>query len=383
MKMLGEGRIKDISLLEQPLDLCLGCRACETACPTGVEYGSILESARAAIVRHKKYSFLVRQGRKLIFKRLLPSRFAMNSIGNLLWIYEKSGLQAIMRKTGLLKLFPHPLSEFEAVAPPAISPWKRMKLPALIPAKGKKKFTVAFFTGCVMDAMFRRINELSIRLLAEVGCDVRIIDQQTCCGALHAHAGEAEQAKMLAKTNISAFDSNEVDFIVNNSGGCGAAMVEYEHLFKDDPKWAELAKQFSDKSKDISQVLSYCGGLNGGLPQAECVTYQRSCHMTHVQKVTREPVELIQSLSNVEYVEMQDREKCCGSAGSYNLINYHESMKVLDIKMKHAKHTKAMTIVTTNPGCLLQMKLGIERERMSGTMRAVHLVELLSEAQNL
>lgn len=383
VKMAGEGKIKDLSVLEEPLDLCLGCRACETVCPTGVEYGAILESARAAITRRKTFTVPKKAMRNLLFKKVFPSRKAMNLIGNAMWVYEKSGVQKLARKSGLMNKLPAHLGEFEKITPAAVTPAQRASLPAFTPAKGERKYTVAMFVGCVMDAMFRRINQLSVQLLAEVGCDVIVVENQTCCGALHAHTGELEESKNLAKKNILAFAQNDVDFIVNNAGGCGAMMVEYDHLLADEPEWAERAEQFVKKTKDISQVLVLCGGIQGEKRSAERVTYQRSCHMTNVQKVTEEPVSLLKNLSNVDLIEMKNANMCCGSAGIYNIVHYDASMEILDHKMKDVKETETTTIVTTNPGCLLQMKLGIEREKMGDRVRAVHLIEYLAERSGM
>lgn len=246
-----------------------------------------------------------------------------------------------------------------------------------------KKYTVAFFTGCIMDAMFRRINQLSVQLLAEVGCEVIIAENQTCCGALHAHTGDAEESKALAKRNIAAFEEVGADFIVNNAGGCGAMLTEYDHLLADEPEWADRAKRFVEKSKDISQILVLCGGIPKMDHPPERVTYQRSCHMTNVQKVTKEPVQLIKSIPNIEFIEMNEAEMCCGSAGIYNIVHYDASMAILDRKMGNVKETMATTIITTNPGCLLQMKLGIEREGLIGKVRALHLIEYLAEAAGI
>jgi glycolate oxidase iron-sulfur subunit len=202
IKMVGEGKITDLSVLEEPLDLCLGCRACETVCPTGVEYGSLLEAARAAIIRRKQYSLPKRIARNLIFKKAFPSRRAMNLVANAMWLYEKSGLQKAARKSGLIQKLPGHLGEFEAIAPPAVSPFERASLPEFSKAKGNPKYSVAFFVGCVMDAMFRKINMLSVKLLCEVGCNVTIIKNQTCCGALHAHSGELDESKALVRETL-------------------------------------------------------------------------------------------------------------------------------------------------------------------------------------
>ncbi|MGO4886658.1 (Fe-S)-binding protein [Anaerobacillus sp. MEB173] len=380
VKMAGEGRITDLSLLEEPLDLCLGCRACETACPTGVEYGAILEASRAALTRRKKYRSSTKVVRNLLFEKVFPSRLAMKTLGNGLWLYQKSGMQKLARKSGVMKKLPLNLGKIEAIVPEAVSPSERNRLPSFIKAKGEKKYTVAFFTGCIMDAMFARINRLSVELLAAVGCDVYIIENQTCCGALHAHAGELDQAVSLAKKNIAAFEENDVDFVVNNAGGCGAMLHEYSHLLAEDCQWSERAQAFSAKSKDISEVLVLCGGVTIPDHDRERVTYQPSCHMTNVQKVTEEPRELIKLIPNIDFIEMNQADMCCGSAGIYNIVNHEESMEILDQKMENVKKTNSHIILTTNPGCLLQMKLGIERENLQGQTKALHLIEYLAEA---
>lgn len=384
VKMVGEGRITDVSVLEEPLDLCLGCRACETACPTGVEYGAILEAARAALIRRKKFSAPVRLLRKTMFKKVFPSRRLMRLAGHAIWLYEKSGVQKAARASGIMKKLPYHLGEFEAVTPTAASPAERKQTPARVTAKGERKYTVAFFTGCIMDAMFQRINRLSILLLAEAGCDVIVVPNQTCCGALHAHAGELEEARSLAKQNIAAFEQEGVDFIVNNAGGCGAMLYEYGHLLAEEREWADRARVFSAKSRDISQVLIACGGLSNLRPRSgERVTYQRSCHMTNVQRVVNEPLELLTSIPGIEMIEMKDAAMCCGSAGIYNIVHYDASMDILDEKMKHTKATGASVVITTNPGCLLQMKVGIERENLSESVQALHLIEYIAEAAGI
>ncbi|WCK56446.1 (Fe-S)-binding protein [Aneurinibacillus sp. Ricciae_BoGa-3] len=383
VKMVGEGRITDLAVLEEPMNLCLGCRACETACPTGVEYGAILEAARAAITRRKKFSVPVRTLRGVLFKKVFPSKKAMKLMGNGLWLYQKSGMQKVMRKSGLMGKLPYHLGSFEAVTPEAVAPRDRGRLPKRLAAKGEKKYTIAFFTGCIMDAMFQRINRLSIELLAKAGCDVIVVEHQTCCGALHAHSGEMEEARVLAKRNVAAFEQEQVDFIVNNAGGCGAMLHEYADFLADDLDWSERARQFSLISRDISQVLVLCGGVPVEDHPVERVTYQRSCHLTNVQRVVNEPLQLIKGIPNVQLIEMNQAEMCCGSAGIYNIVNYDASMEILDRKMESVKETQAVSIITTNPGCLLQMKLGIERENLGSSMRAVHLVEFLAEAAGI
>lgn len=384
IKMVGEGRITDLTVLEDPINLCLGCRACEVACPTGVEYGSILEAAKMALEKRKTYSVPIKIIRKAMLKKVFPSKHSMNLIANSYWLFEKTGLKKVMRKTHAMKMLPYHLGEFESTMPNAVSPKKRSEFGSFVKAKGERKYTVAFFTGCVMDAMFQKVNHLSIKLLTEAGCDVYISEKQTCCGALHAHSCEMDDAKELAKKNIAAFEEVNADYIINNAGGCGAMLNEYGHLLKDDPDWKGRAALFSSKSKDISQILVACGGVKSMKPRPnERITYQRSCHMTNVQKVTKEPLQLLKSIPGIELVEMKNANMCCGSAGIYNMVNYDESLEILDEKMKTVKETKATVIITTNPGCLIQMKLGVEREKLSSSIKAIHLIEYLADAAGI
>ncbi|MGE7609961.1 (Fe-S)-binding protein [Peribacillus frigoritolerans] len=383
VKMVGEGKITDLSVLEEPFDLCLGCRACETACPTGVEYGSILEATRAALVKRKTFSIPVRLLRKSMLKMIFPSRKMMNVTGHSIWLYKKSGLQKAARSSGIMKKLPYNLGAFEAIMPEPVSPVERGRALTEVKVKLNPKYKVAFFTGCIMDAMFHHINQLSIKLLSEAGCDVVVVSKQTCCGALHAHSGEMDEARNLAKQNILAFEKVEADFVVNNAGGCGAMLYEYGHLLSDDGEWADRSRAFSAKSIDISQILVKCGLPEIMARTGERVTYQRSCHMINVQKVTQEPVELLKKVPGIQLIEMDQADMCCGSAGIYNIVNYDASMQILDEKMKHTIATEASVIITTNPGCLLQMKLGIEREGLTQSMRALHLIEYLAEAAGI
>jgi glycolate oxidase iron-sulfur subunit len=387
VKMAAEGKLTQLELLADSIDKCLGCRACETACPTGVPYGKIYESAKTLLHQRREETATGKGWGEKLLNTLIPHKNRLNRLAHLIWFYQKSGLQKVARTCGLLRVLPSPLGELEGLLPPLPSPGERARRPHRFSAQGKPTFRIAFFTGCVMDAVFERINRLSIQLLQMAGCEVLILEGETCCGALHAHTGDLETAKELAKRNIAAFERTHeeaaLDFVVNNAGGCGAMLHEYAHLFQGDPQWEPRARAFAAKTRDISQVLTL-GRPLPFIPQTDgsrfIATYQRSCHMTHVQKVNQDPLQLIHSIPGLELREMDNAEMCCGSAGIYNLVNYRESMEILDVKMSAVKKTEAMTIITTNPGCLLQMKMGILREGLQDQVRAVHLVELLAEA---
>ncbi|MEK5138535.1 (Fe-S)-binding protein [Priestia sp. FSL W8-0001] len=381
MKAVVDGVIEPDEEVEKSLNMCLGCRACEPVCPSGVNYGHLLEEARDIINQNKKHSIPVKTIRKVVFEGLFPHQNRMQNATGLLSFYQRSGLQRIVRSTGILKLLPDNLALMETVLP-TVPPLKEMKnRPTHLLSKVETKKRVAFFSGCLMDTMFMKTNDATMKLLQLAGCEIVIPKNQACCGALHGHSGEKDGAKQLAKRNIQAFEDLKIDYIITNAGGCGAFLIDYDHLLKDDVNWAERAQAFSKKLKDISSILVDLEFFNMklSLPQ-QVITYQDSCHLRNVMKTSSEPRKLLKAIANVEYREMKNADSCCGSAGIYNIVESEMSMQILDTKMKNAVAIQATTIVTANPGCLLQMKLGIEREGLSSKVRAVHLVDLLLEA---
>lgn len=382
MKAVVDGLIEPDEDFERSLDLCLGCRACEPVCPSGVNYGHLLEDARDIVNQNKKFSMPVKMVRKAVFKGLFPHQERMRGLTGLIGFYQRSGLQKVARGIGVMKLFPESLATMEKVLP-QVPTMKEMKnRPELLEPIGPKTHKVAFFSGCLMDTMFLETNNATMKLLQLAGCEIVIPKDQACCGALHGHSGEKEDAKALARRNIKAFEDTGVDFIITNAGGCGAFLIDYDHLLKDDPEWKERAQAFTDKIKDISQILMEVGFHEKVKLELspQTITYQDSCHLRNVMKTASAPRTLLQSIKGAEFSEMQNADRCCGSAGIYNIVESEMSMQLLDSKMVQAKATHATTIVTANPGCLLQMKLGIEREGLSERMRGVHIVDLLLEA---
>ena len=382
MKAVVDGLIEPDEDFERSLDLCLGCRACEPVCPSGVNYGHLLEDARDIVNQNKKFSMPVKMVRKAVFKGLFPHQERMRGLTGLIGFYQRSGLQKVARGIGVMKLFPESLATMEKVLP-QVPTMKEMKnRPELLEPIGPKTHKVAFFSGCLMDTMFLETNNATMKLLQLAGCEIVIPKDQACCGALHGHSGEKEDAKALARRNIKAFEDTGVDFIITNAGGCGAFLIDYDHLLKDDPEWKERAQAFTDKIKVISQILMEVGFHEKVKLELspQTITYQDSCHLRNVMKTASAPRTLLQSIKGVEFSEMQNADRCCGSAGIYNIVESEMSMQLLDSKMVQAKATHATTIVTANPGCLLQMKLGIEREGLSERMRGVHIVDLLLEA---
>jgi glycolate oxidase iron-sulfur subunit len=382
MKAVVDGLIEPDEEFERSLELCLGCRACETVCPSGVKYGHLLEDARDIINQNKKFSLPVRAIRKTVFDGLFPHPNRMRGLTNLIGFYQRSGLQTIARGIGFMSLLPDTLSTMEKVLPKMPTMKEMKNRPEHVAPIGKQTHRVAFFTGCLMDTMFLKTNDATIKLLQLAGCEIVIPKDQTCCGALHGHSGEKAGSKDLARRNIKAFEDLNVDFIITNAGGCGAFLIDYDHLLKDDPDFKDRAKEFTKKIKDISEILvavKFNEKVKLELP-SQIITYQDSCHLKNVMKTASAPRTLLKAITGIQYEEMKDAGRCCGSAGIYNIIESEMSMKMLDYKMIQAKNTHATTVVTANPGCLLQMKLGIEREGLSGKMRGVHIVDLLLEA---
>lgn len=380
MKGVAKGELDLDEEFEKNMYLCLGCRACETACPAGVPYGSLVETAREIVEDHKKLKQNPPIIRTMVFEKLFKHPKRMKMLGTALWAAQAVGLQTLADKTGLINILPRPMAEMQRAVDQVASPWERKKRQQVVKTDKKKAVTVGFFTGCIMDVMFYETNQATARVLQKAGCNVLFVQDQACCGALHAHSGEKDGAVELAKRNIEAFEKAEVDFIVNNAGGCGAALKEYHHWFHHDPAWKERAMKFVAKMRDVNELLAELPPISFSKQLDVRVTYQDSCHLAHGQGIRNQPRQLIRSIPGVEYVELKNADSCCGSAGIYNITNYEMSMEILDTKMEHVKETKAHYIVTANPGCLLQMKNGIIRAGMQGKMEAVHIIDLLDRA---
>ena len=404
---------------------CLGCRACETACPSGVQFGKLIEAAREQIQMEvaeapliigregghaqahselpepqgtAKYPLHLDEGqtpalepsterllRRFFYDIMLPSRFVTLLVFGGLKIYQRSGLQTLAHRTGLLdtiNALPTPfqgkLKTPEALMPAARGDILPQPIAEYTPAQGKKRYRVGFVSGCIMDQVFRNINEASIRVLAANGCEVVTPPQQQCCGALHVHAGEAERGRELARRNIDVFEPYDCDFIIINSAGCGSNLKEYGHLLHDDPAYASRASAFSSKVKDVSEFLASIEWNRemGELPYT--VAYHDACHLAHGQKIKQQPRQLLKAIPGVTLVDLKEADWCCGSAGIYNLTNQEMATQLLERKMKNIAATGATIIATGNPGCMMQIALGARERNMN--LKVVHPVQLLDEA---
>ncbi|WP_442951478.1 (Fe-S)-binding protein [Paenibacillus sp. GYB004] len=385
MKAVVDGIMEPDQKFQNQMDLCLGCRACEPVCPADVKYGHLLEATRDSVEQHVEHRWFIKAARKVAFKQVFPKQNRMKLVGKLLRTYQTSGLQKVAHGVGVMKLFPKNMREMEPILPVASGRGVFETFGTRVPAKGEKIGTVGMFRGCLMDVLFTETNLNTVRLLTEAGFEVIIPETQNCCGALHAHAGEMSQAKELAKKNVRAFREANVDYIASNAGGCGALLVEYDHLLHDEPEYADDGKWFASRVKDISLLLLEKGRLpsfeepktaqDDGKPLT--ITYQDSCHLRNVMRSSGAPRNLMNRVANVKFVELQGSDRCCGSAGIYNIVQTEMANQILEHKMEHVKETNAHLMITSNPGCLLQMKLGIEREKLSDQMEAVHIVDFL------
>lgn len=464
MRSLAEGRAKPTASLVQHLDLCLGCRACETACPSGVQYGHLLEGARAYLRETYQRPRLERLIGKVVEATFpYPNRLELALLP--VRVLRKLGILPLLRRIGFMKLLGR-LGEMEAMLPPLPPTSIRRRFAEVWPARGARQAQVGMITGCVMQVMQSPVNEATARVLTKAGCEVAAPRTQGCCGALHAHVGAIEEAKALARKNIEAFEAWEaghgrLEAIIINAAGCGSALKEYAGWFKDDPAWAERARAFNDKIKDVSEFLAQAPyaerltallkdgapaaddmpatatpftvisnttgaatlqGIHGektpraddqalaGLPNGAVsareatdgerphapdarpaektlhgtppsprrLTYHDACHLAHGQGIRAQPRDLLGKLPHYEVVPLGESEMCCGSAGVYNITQPAMAMQLLERKMKHIAATGAATVVTGNPGCMIQIMAGAQK--FGVPVQVKHPVELLDEA---
>jgi len=377
MVQVAAGRMDVSDSYVDHIELCLACRACETACPSGVEYGKLVEAARSHIELVRPRPLLSRLARRFVYGRLLLSPALMKILGNLTALYQYTGFQQLVRSTGLLRPFGR-LSQLERLMPPAEKPFFFDKIGKTFPAHGEQRYRVAFLAGCLANVSFSRLNEATVRVLQQNGCEVVVAPGQGCCGALHVHAGLRELGRQAARRNIDALEGGGFAAILSNAAGCGSTLKEYGDLLEHDPQYAERAKAFSAQVKDVTEFLASIE-LNkemGELPIT--ATYQDSCHLAHGQRVRVQPRRLLDAVPGLVFKELPLSDLCCGSAGVYNVQHNEMSMALLEKKMQMAATTGADTIVTANPGCMLQLRAGAQ---MYGRgQRVVHVVEVLDEA---
>jgi glycolate oxidase iron-sulfur subunit len=377
VKSLAEGRIGLSDPTVEHLSLCLDCRACETVCPAGVPYGRLIEAAKAEIERQRPGSLGRRAFRWLNLGLLLGHPRVLAAAAAGLRLYQASGLQALVRRSGLARLLPGTLPAWEALLPLMPSAAERAPLPPLTAAVRPRRARVALLTGCVQSVVFGAHNRATARVLARNGCDV-LAPAQGCCGALNAHGGDHARAVAMAKRTIETFEAVGADAVIVNTSGCGAHMKAYGALLAGEPAWAERARCFARSVQDVAEFLAR-EPLRGPLqPVAMTVTYHDPCHVVHGQKIRRQPRELLAQIPALRLVELPESDWCCGSAGIYNLTQPEMADRLLRRKVRNVGSTAAEAVVTANPGCILQIQAGL---RAQGLERPVlHLVEVLDRA---
>ena len=356
------------------IDRCLDCRACESACPSGVEYGRIVERARAVIEQEYRRPWLARWLRKYFFTSVLADYGKLAGVARLARFAQRSGLESFARATGLLKLLG--LAPAAELAPRIDEDFYFDEFGKTFPAIGQKRGRVCFLAGCVASVAFSELNRATVRVLQQNGVEVLVPAGQGCCGALHAHAGFREEARALARRNIGVMLAQDCDAIIANAAGCGSTMKEYADLLEHDTEFCGKSREFAGKVKDVTEYLVELG-LKPPKNLAARVTYQDPCHLAHGQRIRSAPREILRALG-AELVEMPHSDLCCGSAGSYNITQTELSMKILDEKMRDVASVSPEIIATANVGCMLQLRAGCKRKGLHAEVK--HVIEMLDES---
>lgn len=356
------------------IELCLACRACESACPSGIEYGNLIKAAQATIRQGTKESRAMRWLKWLGFQQLMPFRERLKVLASLLWLYENSGLQTVFRS---LNFLPKGLKSAELLLPPISRGYSNYTVPA--PAIGRKRGKVAFFIGCVQEAFLAGANCATIRVLQRNGYEVHFPAGQTCCGAAQLHQGDLESVRKLARKNLDVFLNNDFDAIISNAGGCGATLKDdYIELFKDDPVYSMKALSFASLVRDFSEfMLDHLHEPPAGAVNARAV-YSDSCHLRHVQKINKQPRQLLRLIPGLELVELKHPDLCCGSAGIYNIVHPETANPILRLKMDDIKSTKADLLIVSNTGCHMQLIAGTKQSDYP--IQVLYIAEVLERS---
>ena len=376
MKVALEGKADITADFARHFDTCLGCMACVTACPSGVQYDKLVEATRPQLERQIERTEGDHLFRQFIFS-IFPYPKRLRWVALKLWLYQKTGLQQLVRNTGLLDLLPTRLRAMESMAPSIKLADTFSSMPNVVPAVAPKRKRVAMLLGCVQRVFFSNVNQATARVLAAEGCEVVIPQEQGCCGALMFHTGLENEAVAMARQFIDAFEAelSTVDAIVINAAGCGSTLKEYGYLLRNDPDYATRAQALADKCRDVSEVLSDLEPQATRHPLPLRIAYHDACHLQHAQQISTEPRKVLSSIPELEICEIPESELCCGSAGIYNLVESESAQELGARKAQHVTATGANILVSSNPGCLLQMQASLERK--GHTVQTMHLVELL------
>jgi glycolate oxidase iron-sulfur subunit len=371
MKMAAEGAATINETWVGHFDRCLGCMACMTACPSGVDYGKLIEATRAQIERRYTRPVAEKRFRGFLFSTFTrPNR--LRALLLPLRLYQKAGFQTLVRRMGIPKMLPTRWRAMEALLPQVPA---QETLPELIPAQGERRHRVGLLLGCVQRVFFPQVNAATARVLAAEGCEVVAPAAQPCCGALLVHAGEEAQAVRFARQMIDTFEQAQVDSVIINAAGCGSNVKEYGHLLRDDPEYAARAKAFAAKCCDVSEFLAKLEPRATRHPMRLRVAYHDACHLQHAQGIRTQPRALLRRIPQLELLEIPESAICCGSAGIYNLVQPEAAAELGDRKAGHVAALDADMVVSANPGCLLQLQSALGRAGLKIPVR--HIIELL------
>lgn len=377
IKSVARGEMQLSETFAEEMNFCLDCQACETACPAGVKYGRMVETARVVVDEYGyggKFGIAVK---RFALRKIVASRNALKFVSRLLWLYQKTGFQKLVRSSGFLKIFSKKLAEIEKLSPVIADKFSDKQISEVEMPVGEVKYKTAFHFGCLMNTMFADINSDTIDVLKECGCKIITPKDQVCCGSLMGHNGDMEFALKLARKNIDAFDKHDYDFLISNSAGCGAFMKDYAHLLEDDPNYSVKARKFSANVKDIMEFFAeQKPELQLNLePELSKLTYHDACHLLHAQKVGAQPRDIIKSLPGIKYIELEEASWCCGSAGIYNVVRYDDALMQLERKMNNIRKTNVKVVLTGNPGCMGQIKYGTQKFKVD--VEVIHPVTMI------
>ena len=388
MRALDTGRVDWTPRVQQHFDQCLQCRACETACPSKVPYGRLMEATRAEAFAQQRWPRRRRIVWNIVMRGVFPSPRRMRLAGYGLKLFQLSGLQALMRRSGLLRRLSPALADIEALSPDARDRFYNNAEAARERPAEPVRLNANLLTGCMMPLAYPETHRATVRVFARNGVAVSAPNEQVCCGALHAHGGDVEMARQLARKNIDAFlpdGAAPPDAILINAAGCGSHLKEYGHLMRNDAAYAGRAADFGERVRDVHEYLVEIGFTRPTGAVNRAVTYQDSCHLSHAQNVRKAPRQLLGSIPGLQLREMRTPDRCCGSAGIYSIMQADISKRVLAEKMEDVLATGAEQVCTANPGCMLQLDAGIARFDTEGTLssRSAHAIELLDESYRI
>ena len=373
-RAVSDGRLALDDTVVQHFDRCLGCMGCVTACPSGVRYDVIIESARARIEERHRRPLLDRLHRGFIFA-LFPYPTRLRVAAFFLFLFRITGLQWLLRRTGLLRLVSKRLAQLEALSPPVAAGHLVARLPAHTPPAGARRLRVGLLGGCVQRVFFPEVNAATVRVLSAEGCEVVVPAGQGCCGALSLHAGREAEALRMAKDLISRFEAAEVDVVAVNAAGCGSSMKDYGRLLAQDPPWAARAAAFSARVKDVNELLAGLEPRAQRHPLRARVAYHSSCHLGHAQRLQEPPRLLLRGIPGLELLEVPDGDQCCGSAGVYNLLEVESASEIGHRKAENVRSTGAELLASANPGCTLHIQRMLREGGVA--LRAAHPIEIL------